>query len=411
MKFLLSLLCLSTLVFASEAMSERMQSVVDEVRELRENYEDISRKYNTCKVDLEKQKKEMNKLFHHEGFDYEAFEKNREKLTNLETEYKEYENLCEKSQLEKSRWIESLKIDLQTAEEKNRTLKETNDKLVKQNSLSERTQIVTEDTVTLKMVKEKNKTLENKLSLSQKELVSLQKELLSLRDELDTLKENRQTKIKQNTEVRVVKEIKTKKVYVSGCKDDNPFPKLMMKEAKNITPLKVEPKTVVIEEETEGVIEDNTTKVSHTYRMRVEAKIYNGMNGDFIESWEEKTSFTSNLTQDGWIMITGYFINKKWVKAMEKRFGMTPGGLANNSYCITSSILAGLKATGGDETFSKLWPAVTGVKMDTPQGPLSYTPEGVALVNGYIVEAKKEGERYFWDPIKVYPSVRDPRLK
>ncbi len=315
MKFLLSLLCLSTLIFASEAMSERMQSVVDEVRELRENYEDISRKYDTCKVDLETQKKEMNKISHHEGFDYEAFEKNREKLTHLETEYKEYENLCEKSQLEKSRWIESLKIDLQTAEEKNRTLKETNDKLVKQNSLSERTQIVTEDTVTLKMVKEKNKTLENKLSLSQKELESLQKELLSLRDELDKLKENRQTKIKQDTEVRVVKEIKTKKVYVSGCKDDNPFPKLMMKEANNITPLKVEPKTVVIEEETEGVIEDNTTKVSHTYRMRVEAKIYNGMNGDFIESWEEKTSFTSNLTQDGWIMITGYFINKKWVKA------------------------------------------------------------------------------------------------
>ncbi len=104
-------------------------------------------------------------------------------------------------------------------------------------------------------------------------------------------------------------------------------------------------------------------------------------------------------------------VNKEWVKAMEKRFGKTPGGLANNSYCITSSILTGLKATGGDETFSKLWPAVISVKMDTPQGPLAYTPEGVALVNGYIVEAKRTNGRYYWDPIKVYPAVRDPRLK
>ena len=104
-------------------------------------------------------------------------------------------------------------------------------------------------------------------------------------------------------------------------------------------------------------------------------------------------------------------VNKKWVKAMEKRFGKTPGGLANNSYCITSSILAGLKATGGDETFSKLWPAVLKVKMDTPQGPLAYTKEGVALANGYIVEAKRTNGRYSWDPIKVYPAVRDPRLK
>lgn len=104
-------------------------------------------------------------------------------------------------------------------------------------------------------------------------------------------------------------------------------------------------------------------------------------------------------------------VNNRWVKAMEKRFGKTPGGLANNSYCITSSILTGLKATGGDETFSKLWPAVMNVKLSTPQGPLSYTPQGVALVNGYIVEAKRIKERYIWDPVKVYPAVRDPRLK
>ena len=310
MKFLLSLLCLSTLVFASKAMNERMQSVVDEVTELRENFEDISRKYSSCQEELKTQEDEMSKISHHEGFDYEAFEKNREKLSTLEMEYKEYESLCEKSKLEKSRRIESLKLEVQTSKEINKRLKDTNDKLVKNSSPFPKTQAKTEDTPAFIALEKKNKSLENKLLISQKAL-------LSLRAEIDKLKESRQTKItqKSKTDVRVVKEIKTKKVYVSACKDDNPFPKLMMKEVKKVSPLNTELKIIIKEENTEGVIEDISTEKSHTYRMRVEAKIYNAINGDFIETWEEQTSFTSNLSKDGWIMITGYFINKKWVKA------------------------------------------------------------------------------------------------
>jgi branched-chain amino acid transport system substrate-binding protein len=104
-------------------------------------------------------------------------------------------------------------------------------------------------------------------------------------------------------------------------------------------------------------------------------------------------------------------VNNKWVAAMEKRFGTKPGGLENNSYCITSSILKGLESTGGNESFDKLWTAVVNVKFKTPQGPLSYTPQGVAVTDGYIVEAKMKDGGYMWDPIKVYPQVRDPRVK
>jgi branched-chain amino acid transport system substrate-binding protein len=103
-------------------------------------------------------------------------------------------------------------------------------------------------------------------------------------------------------------------------------------------------------------------------------------------------------------------VNNNWVKAMEKRFGMKPGGLANNSYCITSAILKALKATGGDESFDRLWPELVRVQLDTPQGPLSFTPEGFAITDGYIVEAKVIDGKYVWDPIKVYPQVLDPRL-
>jgi branched-chain amino acid transport system substrate-binding protein len=104
-------------------------------------------------------------------------------------------------------------------------------------------------------------------------------------------------------------------------------------------------------------------------------------------------------------------VNKAWVAAMTKRFGQTPGGLEANSYAITKTILAALKATGGDDSYAKLWPALLKVKLDTPQGPLAVSPEGVALVDNYIVELKKKDGKYFWDPIKTYKAVADPRLK
>jgi branched-chain amino acid transport system substrate-binding protein len=104
-------------------------------------------------------------------------------------------------------------------------------------------------------------------------------------------------------------------------------------------------------------------------------------------------------------------INNQWVKTMKKRFGQIPGGLESNSYALASTILKGLKATGGDESFDKLWPAVIKVKMDTPQGALSYGPGGTAITDGYVVEAKVVDGNYVWDPVKVYPQVRDPRLK
>lgn len=104
-------------------------------------------------------------------------------------------------------------------------------------------------------------------------------------------------------------------------------------------------------------------------------------------------------------------VNKKWVADMTKRFGQTPGGLEANSYAITRAILAALEMTGGDDSFDKLWPALLEVKIETPQGPLSVSKEGVAITDGYIAELKKKDGKYYWDPIKTYKGVVDPRLK
>jgi branched-chain amino acid transport system substrate-binding protein len=104
-------------------------------------------------------------------------------------------------------------------------------------------------------------------------------------------------------------------------------------------------------------------------------------------------------------------INKQWVAAMEKRFGQTPGGLESNSYAITRAILAALQATGGDDAYDTLWPALLKVNIDTPQGPLSISPEGIAVTNGYIAELMKKDGGYYWQAIKTYEGVVDPRLK
>jgi branched-chain amino acid transport system substrate-binding protein len=104
-------------------------------------------------------------------------------------------------------------------------------------------------------------------------------------------------------------------------------------------------------------------------------------------------------------------VNAKWVKEMTDRFGQEPGGLESNAYAITRTILSALEATGGDDSFDKVWPAMLNVKIDTPQGPLEVSPEGVALVNNYIAEVKKKEGTYYWYPIKTYEKVADPRLK
>jgi branched-chain amino acid transport system substrate-binding protein len=104
-------------------------------------------------------------------------------------------------------------------------------------------------------------------------------------------------------------------------------------------------------------------------------------------------------------------VNKKWIADMTKRFGQTPGGLEANSYAITKAILAALEMTGGDDSYDELWPALLKVKIETPQGPLSVSKEGVAITDGYIVELKKKDGTYYWDPIKTYKGVVDPRLK
>jgi len=103
--------------------------------------------------------------------------------------------------------------------------------------------------------------------------------------------------------------------------------------------------------------------------------------------------------------------NKKFVKAIKAKTGKVPSSSEQNAYTLTKVILAGLKATNGDDSFNKLWPAVLKVKMDTPSGPLFFTPEGVAVANMYVTQAEKKGGEYLLSaPLYTVKEVRDWRL-
>lgn len=51
------------------------------------------------------------------------------------------------------------------------------------------------------------------------------------------------------------------------------------------------------------------------YRMAKNAPIYSAPGGSVVDTWEERRSFTSGTASNGWVKITGYFVNRVWQRA------------------------------------------------------------------------------------------------
>jgi len=88
-----------------------------------------------------------------------------------------------------------------------------------------------------------------------------------------------------------------------------------------------EPKTVIKEVVVEKIIylpakkkvtTKSSTKRIHkvskakTYRVNKNASIYDKIDGKVVDTFEPKTSFTSNVKKGEWIQITGQFIDSQW---------------------------------------------------------------------------------------------------
>lgn len=158
-----------------------------------------------------------------------------------------------------------------------------------QNSLVEMKVRLEEEKKETKILKENLKNYKNKI-------LSLENEIRSLKKSLKTKEKNKI--ICKKTPPKIVKNTIIIKKYLNtqGFKEDNIFPNLLMKEQYK---------------------KNKTKSMAHTYRVKLEAKIYDAVNGREIDTWEKSTSFTSNEQTSEWIKITGYFVDKLW-RASEK---------------------------------------------------------------------------------------------
>jgi branched-chain amino acid transport system substrate-binding protein len=104
--------------------------------------------------------------------------------------------------------------------------------------------------------------------------------------------------------------------------------------------------------------------------------------------------------------------NKKFLDGIKMKTAKVPSCSEQNAYTLTKVILAALEKNGGDDNFDKLWPAVVALKLNTPQGPLSFTSDGVAITNMYVTQAEKVKDNYeISAPLYTVEAVLDWRLK
>jgi predicted nucleic acid-binding Zn-ribbon protein len=59
----------------------------------------------------------------------------------------------------------------------------------------------------------------------------------------------------------------------------------------------------------------STKEKPSAYRMASNAPVYNAPGGSVVDTWEARRSFTSGTVVNGWVKITGYFVNRVWQRA------------------------------------------------------------------------------------------------
>jgi predicted nucleic acid-binding Zn-ribbon protein len=78
---------------------------------------------------------------------------------------------------------------------------------------------------------------------------------------------------------------------------------------------KVTPKTAVESKTPLTAAEPVKKSAPCVYRMASDAPIYSAPGGHVVDTWEARRSFTSGTAANGWVKITGYFVNRVWTRA------------------------------------------------------------------------------------------------
>lgn len=115
----------------------------------------------------------------------------------------------------------------------------------------------------------------------------------------------------------------------------------------------------------------------------------------------ELGDFTIGLVaEQNYVSLLDTPVNKKFVAAVKEKYGVIPDFFYATAYQAASIALAGFKATNGDTNPEKLRKAIVGLKLETPTGNVSFTPDGWGILDTYFVRVEKKGGKFIFEPIK-----------
>lgn len=182
----------------------------------------------------------------------------------------------------------------------------------------------------ISILKEKNKDLKNQIFTSKKLLISKENELKNFESKmiLNGFQENNKLeliedkykkllKIKEDRIYYLQNRLNVKKVIKNQiCKDDNVFPKLLLKDKHNkaVQVNVIKDEINIIENKMEII----TSIKASTYRLKRNSDIYDDVDGNKIDTWEKSRSFTSTKKSQNWVQISGYFEDRKWKKSSQE---------------------------------------------------------------------------------------------
>jgi chromosome segregation ATPase len=332
MRQIMIALMLSLSLYAEDVIVERMQSVVDEVTQLRKQYEQEKEQNRLCQL----RTSDTSKVKTHNDKSDSKLLQLQEENKKLQTENKAlqeahnaFKSLQKKNTI-KVNEINSLQRENRRLNDSAQLLIEKNHKL--QDQIKKLKSTAAQKKPIKPVVHHTDGISKEKLKKLQKEKTELEATLHQLKKEHSALVHKHEKLARSDKVIECNKPVKTKTNKAASqapmsvrtqqsakkcapciCPDDNVFPKLVMK--NEVLPYAQESKKSVRVE----LVEEKVVPVIHekgkTYRVKGESPIYNDPHGGIVEIWEDRTSFTSNVTWKKWIKITGYFINQKWQKS------------------------------------------------------------------------------------------------
>jgi len=123
------------------------------------------------------------------------------------------------------------------------------------------------------------------------------------------------TKTKEKIkETLVIKEKTIENIVLVNCEEPNPFPKLVMK--KEFLKEATKPKEIIKPKKT--VEEKLENFKASAFRLNRNAPVYNAVNGKKLDEWSIDTSFTSSVKTQNWVKITGYFVDRVWMRSSKE---------------------------------------------------------------------------------------------